>query len=309
MSVLQIFEFNSFIQQVGFIFSGAAVLWGWIFIHQALRRDTAEQNLLRQLSNVMLPVYLVGSIVIIGSLVYNFLLVQDSLTFIALLLLLATWIVGFYMQRIEHKKRPEVFEWFFAIAVTCVLIISIFPFLESESTTGLYEVMHALLRVSTLGTAFIATILFFVTHRLSSARGFLVKELKFMCRAVWLGIILDLVALWIFVGSPIFSEEFFFSQVALGVAIVAFAIFYGPLLDILREQVDAKRFPSFSIGLLMQVCCGVAVSAWLASLFVETRINSDLTISNASANLLIFELSIVVFTVLLNVTLKKFRKV
>ncbi|MFH1631433.1 MAG: hypothetical protein ABIA47_00190 [bacterium] len=231
MSCLQFSFLVNFAEDIGLIFSGAAVIWGWISFHMGLRRSDNQRGDLHKISGWMLPVFLIGSLPLIGSLMYQFVADANLRVFLTLFFLLILWLTGFFIRGTKSKSFQLRNEWFYTVAIICTII-----FIGTSTTTvygevNSYEILHTILRVFTLGSALVAAILYLRTRRSPGCRSGAYILFGTMSKVIWVMVALDVLALWVLNDYLVVGTKFYLEQASLGVVILIGAILTGPILS------------------------------------------------------------------------------
>jgi len=286
-------EFILFIKQLGLAISGAASLWGLVFLIKGRRTKSQEEKKVFQgLAQKIITLLILGSMLAIIAWLILVLFGPTSLQahegiVIAptpqslnyamgvsspLFIWLAIILFGFIFFQIK-KRSPRTLILLYILNLIAVSILISIPALTKQfNNSQLFFIGHGFHSILTLGTVIVLDFLFFLSKYKEKIKEFIYPLFPAISKVIWVGLGIEFLSAWLIFDKGFFvTPKFLFMQTVVAIIIINGALLSGPLTRKLISTVKGKReMINKKWDVLFVVGGSISISSWLTITFVDS---------------------------------------
>lgn len=291
---IELYEFISFLRQLGLAVAGAASLWGMVFIYLANKRAANDPaNVMFAWVGMRLR-YLVygGGVLAIGAWTAVLMLVpaqaHEGITLIsnqaqylaaarvmtpAYALLGVLLLAGLLFKNFKRRStRRGISILYLLVFLTTFIAISYYTDWVGLSWKEMvFHAFHGFHSIFTLGTVLVLDFVFISSRSSNILQQHIFPLFPQISKVIWIGLSLDLLSvLLIFPDAVILSSRFFFAQTVVGILIINGVLLSGVLTRrILSLIKQGKSEASRKWALFASVAGTISVTSWMSITFVD----------------------------------------
>lgn len=286
-------ELLSFGKQLGLALSGAAAVWGTVFVYRSDYTNRGDNLIDGWIADrLLIPLYAgVGMTTfswVTLLFVYGFpvfahegIVVRETPSEMihaleTLTPLFFVWVsfslAGLVMHSLQHDKfRDNLFEYFIIQFVFSGILISI-PALTGEwNPRQFFFFGHSFHSIMTVGTVLILDFLFLLSRSATILKQHIYPLLPILSKVIWFGLGLEFLSTWIiFDEAFMVTDKFLFMQVLIGVLIINGVLLSGPIL---RRLIDSIKRDGTEMSVrwtrVADVAGAVSITSWMSITFID----------------------------------------
>lgn len=288
--------FIRFLLQLGLAITGAASLWSIVLYSLGKKtKDNIRAENLGKLANLLLPLFVAGLLLLVGSLVilknvfYPALslahegiiirqtddYIRNGLTVAAPFIFLLAF--GGFLTAYLSRVRKEFFSkcniFFFGSSFVLVSIIAgVILFTGSLNKLQFFYFLHQWHSIFTLGTVIVVDYLFFCTAKHRPLKAVMYPLFPIFSATIWSGLGIDFLSnLLIFPGAFTVNSQFLFIQTVIAVIILNGTLLSQRITDKLIGSVKPKNpLPlSQKVQNILGLSGSISAISWLTITFVD----------------------------------------
>lgn len=293
---MELYQFVSFLRQVGLAVSGAASLWGILFLLIGAKKSSTDPSgvILTWIGTRMQWVIYAGGLLAIFSWLFllslspasahegvvliteKMQIIQAAVTMTPLYIFLISIIAFALIFRNTKHYLYNVktgFSLFYVINfITVSILIAYYTdWTGLPASEMIFHAFHGFHSILTVGTVLVLDFMF-----LSSQKSPLVKKKIFpffpqISKVIWIGLSLDLLStLLIYPDAIVLSPRFYFAQIVVGILIVNGILLSGILTRrILSNLHEGRIKETAKWELFASIAGAISVTSWIAITFVD----------------------------------------
>jgi hypothetical protein len=244
-------ELLLFTRQLGLALTGAAALWGFVFVMRSKHQSQKTSCVIYEWigAKLLLPLTLGVFLALISwFLLLSFLpaFAHEGIVLIAqeetvaqgneaaapaMLFLAAALALAFLAKRLWPKVFQERLEWFFALHFAlALLLMALFSWQGEWSKQQLFFWGHSIHSITTVGTVLVLDFLFLISKSSSLLKQHIYPLFPTMSKAIWVGLGVDFLSVALVFQQAIqITPKFFFMQTVVAVLIINGVLLAGPI--------------------------------------------------------------------------------
>lgn len=290
---MEFYQFISFLRQLGLAVSGAACLWGLVFIFLSRKKGVTEiyshtlEWMGRRLSWLLYggaTLALVSWTVLLS---LNSVSAHEGITLTVpyedalraathlvpvYALLALSLLAGLFFKNFRHKIIWSRFSLFYLINFVLIFVaisyytdLTVLPLSEAS-----FHIFHGFHSIFTLGTVLTLDFMFLSSRSSDVLARHIYPLFPQISKVIWIGLSFDLFSVFlIFPEAVVLSSRFFFAQTVVGILIINGVLLSGVITRKLLAFIHNSSELPKKLSLVASLCGTISVSSWSAITFVD----------------------------------------